>query len=183
VQCTMQMLYWIPSEGYIREVLGRSAAWRIPRHNGCRGSGWRRKGPRSACKAYGELGRRARACPDRSAHRRGGRIKPMVTTVLPLSEARRTQEMREGRHTRGKIVLRVAEDPKEMNAYQFRSGRVAKNFYKFINMDNSPLVLQLVSQAAGQESMDHRKAITVSMEMGYSCHLHPCRNSHKGWSY
>jgi NADPH:quinone reductase-like Zn-dependent oxidoreductase len=43
-----------------------------------------------------------------------GRIKPLVTTVLPLSEARRAQEMSEGRHTRGKIVLLVAENPKDM---------------------------------------------------------------------
>lgn len=39
------------------------------------------------------------------------RIKPVVTAVLPLSEAKRAREMSEGRHTRGKIVLRVAEDP------------------------------------------------------------------------
>jgi NADPH:quinone reductase-like Zn-dependent oxidoreductase len=38
-------------------------------------------------------------------------IKPIVTAVLPLSEAKRAQEMSESRHTRGKIVLRVAEDP------------------------------------------------------------------------
>ncbi len=38
-------------------------------------------------------------------------IKPVVTTVLPLSEAKRAQEMSESRHVRGKIVLRVAEDP------------------------------------------------------------------------
>ncbi len=38
-------------------------------------------------------------------------IKPIVTTVLPLAEARKAQEMSESRHTRGKIVLRVAEDP------------------------------------------------------------------------
>jgi NADPH:quinone reductase-like Zn-dependent oxidoreductase len=38
-------------------------------------------------------------------------IKPMVTTVLPLSEAQKAHEMSESRHTRGKIVLRVAEDP------------------------------------------------------------------------
>lgn len=41
------------------------------------------------------------------------RIKPIVTTVLPLVEARRAQEMSESRHTRGKIVLRVAEDPQQ----------------------------------------------------------------------
>jgi NADPH:quinone reductase-like Zn-dependent oxidoreductase len=39
------------------------------------------------------------------------KIKPMVTTVLPLSEAQKAHEMSESRHTRGKIVLRVAEDP------------------------------------------------------------------------
>jgi NADPH:quinone reductase-like Zn-dependent oxidoreductase len=38
-------------------------------------------------------------------------IRPVVTTVLPLSDARKAQEMSESRHTRGKIVLRVAEDP------------------------------------------------------------------------
>jgi NADPH:quinone reductase-like Zn-dependent oxidoreductase len=41
------------------------------------------------------------------------RIKPIVTTVLPLVEARRAQEMSESRHTRGKIVLRVAEGPQQ----------------------------------------------------------------------
>ncbi len=39
-------------------------------------------------------------------------VRPVVTTVLPLSEARKAQEMSESRHTRGKIVLRVAEDPR-----------------------------------------------------------------------
>jgi NADPH:quinone reductase-like Zn-dependent oxidoreductase len=42
-------------------------------------------------------------------------IKPNVTMVLPLSAARRAQEMSEGRHTHEKIVLRVAEDPKNMS--------------------------------------------------------------------
>jgi NADPH:quinone reductase-like Zn-dependent oxidoreductase len=37
-----------------------------------------------------------------------GRLKPVVETVLPLSEARRAQEMNETGHTRGKIVLKVA---------------------------------------------------------------------------
>jgi NADPH:quinone reductase-like Zn-dependent oxidoreductase len=41
------------------------------------------------------------------------RIKPIVTAVLPLAEARRAQEMSESRHTRGKIVLRVAEEPQQ----------------------------------------------------------------------
>jgi NADPH:quinone reductase-like Zn-dependent oxidoreductase len=38
-------------------------------------------------------------------------IKPVVTIVLPLSEARKAQELSESQHTRGKIVLRVAEEP------------------------------------------------------------------------
>jgi len=39
-------------------------------------------------------------------------VKPIVSMVLPLAEARRAQEMSESHHTHGKIVLRVAEDPK-----------------------------------------------------------------------
>jgi NADPH:quinone reductase-like Zn-dependent oxidoreductase len=38
-------------------------------------------------------------------------VKPVVTMVLPLSEARKAQELNESHHTRGKIVLRVAEEP------------------------------------------------------------------------
>jgi NADPH:quinone reductase-like Zn-dependent oxidoreductase len=40
------------------------------------------------------------------------KIKPIVTTVLPLADAQKAHEMSESGHTRGKIVLRVAEDPK-----------------------------------------------------------------------
>jgi NADPH:quinone reductase-like Zn-dependent oxidoreductase len=40
------------------------------------------------------------------------KIKPIVTTVLPLTDARKAHEMSESRHARGKIVLRVAEDPR-----------------------------------------------------------------------
>jgi NADPH:quinone reductase-like Zn-dependent oxidoreductase len=40
------------------------------------------------------------------------KIKPIVTTVFPLNDARKAHEMSESRHARGKIVLRVAEDPK-----------------------------------------------------------------------
>jgi NADPH:quinone reductase-like Zn-dependent oxidoreductase len=40
------------------------------------------------------------------------KIKPIVTTVLPLIDAQKAHEMSESGHTRGKIVLRVAEDPK-----------------------------------------------------------------------
>ena len=38
-----------------------------------------------------------------------GKIKPMVETVLPLSEARHAHELNETGHARGKIVLQVAE--------------------------------------------------------------------------
>ncbi len=38
-----------------------------------------------------------------------GKIKPVVSTTLRLAEARRAQELSETGHTRGKIVLRVAE--------------------------------------------------------------------------
>ena len=37
-----------------------------------------------------------------------GKLKPVVGTVLPLSEARRAHELSETGHTHGKIVLRVA---------------------------------------------------------------------------
>jgi NADPH:quinone reductase-like Zn-dependent oxidoreductase len=38
------------------------------------------------------------------------KIKPLVTTVLSLADARKAHEMSESRHARGKIVLRVKED-------------------------------------------------------------------------
>lgn len=37
------------------------------------------------------------------------KLKPVVETVLPLSEARRAQELNQAGHTRGKIVLHVAD--------------------------------------------------------------------------
>jgi NADPH:quinone reductase-like Zn-dependent oxidoreductase len=37
------------------------------------------------------------------------KIKPIVTTILPLTDARKAHEMSESLHTRGKIVLRVRE--------------------------------------------------------------------------
>jgi len=37
-----------------------------------------------------------------------GKLKPIVETVLPLSEARKAHELNEGGHARGKIVLKVA---------------------------------------------------------------------------
>jgi NADPH:quinone reductase-like Zn-dependent oxidoreductase len=39
-----------------------------------------------------------------------GTVKPVVSTVLPLAEARRAHELLEASHTRGKIVLRVVEE-------------------------------------------------------------------------
>lgn len=38
-----------------------------------------------------------------------GTVKPVVSTVLPLAEARKAHELSEGGHTRGKIVLKVVE--------------------------------------------------------------------------
>lgn len=37
------------------------------------------------------------------------KLRPVVETVLPLTETRRAHELSESHHTRGKIVLRVAE--------------------------------------------------------------------------
>jgi NADPH:quinone reductase-like Zn-dependent oxidoreductase len=42
----------------------------------------------------------------------GGKIKPIVTQVLPLSEAVAAQRQAATHHTRGKVVLRIADDPK-----------------------------------------------------------------------
>ena len=42
-----------------------------------------------------------------------GRIKPIVTQVLPLSEAIAAQRQAATHHTRGKVVLRIAEEPKD----------------------------------------------------------------------
>jgi NADPH:quinone reductase-like Zn-dependent oxidoreductase len=40
------------------------------------------------------------------------KIKPVVTQILPLSEAIAAQQQAATHHTRGKIVLRIAEEPK-----------------------------------------------------------------------
>jgi len=42
-----------------------------------------------------------------------GKIKPVVTQVLPLSEAIAAQRQAATHHTRGKVVLRIAEEPKD----------------------------------------------------------------------
>jgi 2-desacetyl-2-hydroxyethyl bacteriochlorophyllide A dehydrogenase len=41
-----------------------------------------------------------------------GKIKPIVTKVLPLSEAIAAQQQAATHHTRGKVVLRIADQPK-----------------------------------------------------------------------
>src|SRR5213594_501640 len=41
-----------------------------------------------------------------------GKIKPIVTQILPLSEAIAAQQQAATHHTRGKVVLRIAEEPK-----------------------------------------------------------------------
>jgi NADPH:quinone reductase-like Zn-dependent oxidoreductase len=41
-----------------------------------------------------------------------GKIKPIVTQVRPLSEAVATEQQAATHHTRGKVVLRVADEPK-----------------------------------------------------------------------
>jgi NADPH:quinone reductase-like Zn-dependent oxidoreductase len=41
-----------------------------------------------------------------------GKIKPIVTQVLPLSEAVAAQRQAATHHTRGKVVLRIADEPK-----------------------------------------------------------------------
>jgi NADPH:quinone reductase-like Zn-dependent oxidoreductase len=38
-----------------------------------------------------------------------GSVKPVVSTILPLDEARQAHELNQSGHTRGKIVLRVVE--------------------------------------------------------------------------
>ena len=38
-----------------------------------------------------------------------GKLRPVVETVLPLSEARRAQELNQAAHTRGKIVLQLTD--------------------------------------------------------------------------
>jgi len=42
----------------------------------------------------------------------GGKIKPIVTEVLPLTDAAKADAQAETHHTRGKIVLKIADEPK-----------------------------------------------------------------------
>ena len=41
-----------------------------------------------------------------------GKIKPIVTQILPLSEAITAQQQAATHHTRGKVVLQIADEPK-----------------------------------------------------------------------
>ena len=41
-----------------------------------------------------------------------GKIKPVVSQVLPLTEAAKADEQAETHHTRGKIVVKIADEPK-----------------------------------------------------------------------
>jgi NADPH:quinone reductase-like Zn-dependent oxidoreductase len=41
-----------------------------------------------------------------------GKLKPIVTQVLPLSDAIKAQQQAATHHTRGKVVLRIADEPK-----------------------------------------------------------------------
>ena len=41
-----------------------------------------------------------------------GKIKPIVTQILPLSDAVKAQQQAATHHTRGKVVLRIADEPK-----------------------------------------------------------------------
>ena len=41
-----------------------------------------------------------------------GKIKPVVSKVLPLTEAVKATAQAETHHTRGKIVLKIADEPK-----------------------------------------------------------------------
>ena len=40
------------------------------------------------------------------------KIRPIVTQVLPLSEAMKADEQAATHHTRGKMVLKIADEPK-----------------------------------------------------------------------
>ena len=41
-----------------------------------------------------------------------GKIKPIISQVLPLTEAAKADAQAETHHTRGKMVLKIADDPK-----------------------------------------------------------------------
>src|SRR5207247_7547550 len=41
-----------------------------------------------------------------------GKLKPVITQVLPLNDAIRAQQQAATHHTRGKVVLKIADEPK-----------------------------------------------------------------------
>jgi NADPH:quinone reductase-like Zn-dependent oxidoreductase len=41
-----------------------------------------------------------------------GKIKPIVSQVLPLTEAAKADAQAATHHTRGKLVLKIADEPK-----------------------------------------------------------------------
>jgi len=41
-----------------------------------------------------------------------GKIRPIVTQVLPVADAAKAVAQAETHHTRGKVVLKIAEEPK-----------------------------------------------------------------------
>ena len=57
------------------------------------------------------LTREARRLDEMRAVIEQGRVRPLVAEVLPLEEVRKAHERLDSGHGRGKIVLRVAEDP------------------------------------------------------------------------
>ena len=69
--------------------------------------------PQDVWQRYGVRGTRILVKPNGQQLREiaglveSGKLKPVVTTVLPLSEAAKAEEMIRSRHTRGKIVLKV----------------------------------------------------------------------------
>ena len=42
-----------------------------------------------------------------------GKIKPIVTQILPITDAVKAQQQAETHHTRGKVVLRIEDEPKQ----------------------------------------------------------------------
>ena len=72
----------------------------------------------AALKQHGITGTSVRTDPDAAVLVElgklidGGKIKPVVSQMLPLADAAKAHEQIETRHTRGKIVLKVADAPR-----------------------------------------------------------------------
>lgn len=69
--------------------------------------------PEALCTKFGVQGARFMVQPNTAQLTEiallieAGKVRPFVETVLPLAEARRAQELSQGGHTRGKIVLEI----------------------------------------------------------------------------